>query len=215
MTTPTPVINRRRLILLIAAAAVVVILILVAVVVALQSASSTSAEKTVSPTPSALPSRSTSSSATPSPSSAGGISTPEPSIDPSYGAPVADTVPVSGTGAFGESVTVKIASLDFVTAQGTQVGEKSGAAARIDIQFINSGSSSISLDEVGVNVYYGADKTPAAPVSTNSGKAGFSGSLASGKSATGRFLFNVPKDQQDSLIITVAKDATSPIVVFH
>lgn len=216
--SPEQLLRRRRLVIAGSAAVVVVIVVIVALVL-LKSPSSTSAGKTTSPSPNGAQTTSASPSASPSPTPSASQgepgATPVPTVDPNFGAPVAATVPVTGTGAFSGSVTTKLASLQFVTAEGTQAGEKSGPAAQIDVQIINGGSNAISLDAVSVNAYYGSAKTPAAPVSSNSGANRFSGTLDAGKSATVRFTFNVPKDQQSSLIVTVAKDASSPIIVFQ
>lgn len=151
---------------------------------------------TESPTPSAPP------------------TTPSPTVDPEFGAPVADTVPNDGTAAFGDGVTAHIAAQASITATGTVPGEVSGPAVQLDLELTNGTSSALDLTSVTVNVFYGPDRTPASPYHQPREEA-FPASLAAGSSATARFVFNVPKDAQSSLVITVSTTPGGPLVVFR
>jgi hypothetical protein len=129
--------------------------------------------------------------------------------------PVAQKVRKDAPGDFGDGVTSRIAAIASITAKGTQAGEVSGPAAQVDIELRNGTSAAISLGAVTVNAYYGADKTPASPIASSSGRGGFRGTLAAGKTATARFVFSAPTKQQKSLVVTISKDAGGPVIVFQ
>lgn len=157
----------------------------------------------------------TSTASTPSATPSASPGTPStPPIDPKFGAPVGQTVPRNKGADFGDKVTAQITSLTEVTATGRLPGEVSGPAVQVDLKITNGTSAAISLDSVTVNVYYGADKTPASPYSQSPNDK-FPGTLAAGKSATARFLFNVPKGSLHSVIVTVSRAAGQPIIVFQ
>ena len=139
---------------------------------------------------------------------------PGPTIDPDFGRPVADTVPRDQPADFGDRVTARIAAITSVTATGSQPGEVSGPAVQVDVEITNGTSAELSLGTVTVNAYYGADLTPAAPYSQPR-SAAFPATLGPGATATARYVFSVPTDAQDSVVITVDKSAGDPIVVFE
>jgi cytoskeletal protein RodZ len=199
---------------MIVAAVVVILLIVGGILVASIGVGSTKPSASGSSTPSMSPSPSPSSSETPG-ASVPAAPSPSPTVDPAYGAPVAQTVPKNAKGDFGDGVTARIAAIKSITATGTQAGEVSGPAAQVDIELMNGTTADISLGAVAVNAYYGVDKTPASPIVSKSGSAGFSGSLAAGKTATARYVFSVSKEQQKTLVVTIGKNAGSPIVVFQ
>jgi cytoskeletal protein RodZ len=155
------------------------------------------------PTPSATPS--TPPRTEPSPPAA---------IDPRFGAPVAQTVPKDATADLGNTVSARITKITSTTATGTQAGEVSGPAARVELTITNGTTGDISLDGVSVNAYYGSGMTPASPIAAQDSTA-FGGTLAASKTAAGTYLFSVPKDQQAGLVITVSRAAGTPIVVFQ
>jgi len=163
----------------------------------------------------AAPSPTSTASATP-PASAPPDAAPSPpaTIDPRFGAPVAQTVQKDATADLGDTVSARITKIASTTATGTQAGEVSGPAARVELSITNGTADGISLDGVSVNAYYGSGMTPASPIASQS-DTGFGGTLAASKTATGSYLFSVPKDQQASLVITVSRAAGAPIVVFQ
>lgn len=163
--------------------------------------------------PRATPSPSGSSSSTPG-ASASPTPSAAPTIDPDYGAPVAETVPKDAEGNLGGGFTARLAAIESIEATGTQVGEISGPAAQVDVEVTNGTGADIVLDSVTVNAYYGKDATPASPIASPTGNDGFSGILKPGEKATARFIFTAPKDQQKTLVLTVSPRAGAPIVVF-
>jgi cytoskeletal protein RodZ len=161
------------------------------------------------------PTSTASSTPTATPSTPPGTApSPPATIDPRFGAPVAQTVPKDATADLGNTVSARITKITSTTATGTQAGEVSGPAARVELTITNGTTGDISLDGVSVNAYYGSGMTPASPIAAQDTTA-FSGTLAASKTAAGTYLFSVPKDQQASLVITVSRAAGAPIVVFQ
>lgn len=168
---------------------------------------------------STAPGSTSTTSRTPSPGETpttqpGAEQSPPATIDPRFGAPIAQTVPKDATADFGNTVSAHITKITSTTATGTQAGEVSGPAVRVALSITNGSAADISLDGVTVNAYYGSAMTPASPIATQD-NIRFGGTLAASKTATGSYEFSIPKDQQASLIITVSRSAGSPIVVFQ
>lgn len=105
----------------------------------------------------------------------------------------------------------RLEAVDGIAAAG---GETSGPAIRVTVGIDNTTSKPIDLGYVVVNAYTGKDRAPAGTVMQPGGDP-FEGSLASGKSATGVYLFSiVPKDRKD-VTITVDYGVGEPVVVFE
>ena len=141
--------------------------------------------------------------------------TPTATVDPRFGAPVAQTVSKDATGDLGNTVSAKITRITSITATGTQAGEVSGPASQVELTITNGTSSEISLAGVTVNAYYGSAMPPASPIESRQAGTAFRGTLAAAKTATASYVFSVPKDQQASLVVTVSREAGAPIVVFQ
>jgi hypothetical protein len=72
----------------------------------------------------------------------------------------------------------------------------------------------VSLLGSAVNVYFGAEQTPAVELS-GPDRLAMPESLAVGATATARLVFAVPYSQQDKVSITLDLLSTTPIVVFE
>lgn len=164
------------------------------------SAHSGSATSTTPTTPSARP------SAAPKP-----ITT----TDPIFGEPIAAAVPIDREATFGDAITARIVSVTPMDAKASRAGEVSGSAIRVELQLTNGTGSDIPLNAVTINAYYGVDRLPASPVASDPSVSPFSGTLATGATAKGTYVFTVPQGQQNSVVVTVSKSAGSPIVVFQ
>lgn len=206
-STESPETQRDRRLVAWVVGTVVILLLVVAMIAAALGGAPSGSAPGPSPSPSAASIPTTSPSASPG-------SAPTPTIDPDFGQPVAQTVPKDQPADFGDLVTARISAITSVTATGTQPGEVSGPAVQVDLEITNGTSAEISLATVTVNAYYGADSTPASPYSQPPAEA-FPDTLAAGASAKARYLFSVPADARDSVIITVGKSAGEPIVVFQ
>jgi hypothetical protein len=199
--------NRTTIIVVVAAVAVVVV---VAVVIALGLGSTPAVAPGVTPSAPVGPS----DSATPGADPTAEPGAAAPTDDPRFGEPVADSVARDGVGGFGDGVTAAISRVTAFTASGAGVGEVAGPAVRVTLSITNGSSAAVSLDSTTVNAYYGADATPAAPLSSDGSSAPFAGSLAPGESATGTYAFGTGDGAGDDIVVTVGRGAGSPLVVF-
>jgi hypothetical protein len=138
---------------------------------------------------------------------------PEATVDPHFGEPVVDEVGTDGQADFGGEVSARILSITPYSATASQAGEVSGPAVRVELELLNESGDALPLDPVTVNAYYGADRTPASPVTSDPASAPFTGTLQSGATARGVYVFSVVENEP--VTVTVSKDATSGLVVFR
>lgn len=177
---------------------------------------SPSAAATASPAPS--PGAPPSATAAPSPPVAGA-----PAPTPAAGGKEASAdgfatrapVALHQDAPFGDGVTAALLRTEAVTASGEGIGEISGPALRLTVALRNGTNAPLALDGVTVNVSYGADGAPAAPVFGDASSQPFAGTVAPGATATGVYLFSVPEDGRGKVAISVSHAALSPIVVFE
>jgi hypothetical protein len=137
--------------------------------------------------------------------------TSKPTIDPHYGAVVAQTIPQGTTASFGSGVTAVVTKIVSKDITGKGPGEVSGPALIVTLDIHNGTSSVLSLDSVFVNGYYGPDKTPAAPL--DSATSAVKDNLAPGADAQGTYAFSVPKSGQSSFVATLGSGGSPVIVV--
>jgi hypothetical protein len=166
--------------------------------------------------PGSAPSTSPSTPSTPASPDASPSTEPSPSasVDPDFGEPVADEAPKDGEAVFDDGVAARIERIESITATGSVAGEVSGPAVQVDLALENRSAEAISLDAVTVNAYYGDDRRPASPISQTSSPP-FSGSLAAGAVAHGQYVFTVPAELHESVVITISVTPGSPVVVFE
>lgn len=175
-----------------------------------------------SPQPHSTPTHAAATS--PAPTADGPTPSPEPpradatspaaAPDPRFGVPVATSVPVSEPATLSGGITAHIDSITPITAKATRAGEISGPALSIVVTLTNTTSSPVSLNQVSVGAYYGKDATPAGSI-TGEKDTSLHGALAPGASASGTYVFTVPKEQQSTVTLTVTDAAGAPIAVFH
>lgn len=211
--TPEDAVGRKRLWLWLTVAGAILLLAIVGVLVAVALNGQPSQPgpltgETDTPGSSGPGSTDPSETATSTPSD------PDATIDPRFGEPVADTAVGDGTADFGDNVTARLTEVTPTTVTGTRAGEVSGPAIRVTVELSNATSSAIDLGTVTVNAYFGADTQPASPFDSATEGEPFTGSLAAGAKASGTYVFSVPEGQDDALVVTVSKDASSPLVTF-
>jgi hypothetical protein len=137
---------------------------------------------------------------------------PLPEGDTSLGQEVSTTVGIDETAVFPGSIQARIVSVTPTSTDGGRVGELSGDAVEVRLQLENVTGETVPVDAVTVNVFYGADRTPATPADSD---AVIRGSLEPGASATGDYAFSVPAASADAISVVVARNAGSPVVVFQ
>jgi type IV secretory pathway VirB10-like protein len=112
--------------------------------------------------------------------------------------PVAPTE--TATGSDGAQVAlVKTESLDVV---GKLPGEVSGPGISVTVEITNTTDAPMNMDYVAVNLYTGADRTPALPIQSGD-SGGFGGELAVDESATASYVFLVDEDAREDVLIGV------------
>lgn len=112
---------------------------------------------------------------------------------------------------YGNGVTATVVKIDRVTLPANGPGEIAGPGIQTQIRITNGTGAEIDLTNSVVNVFYGANRTPAA--TANSSDTPFTGSLAPGQSATGVYNFLVPaKGAPVFLEVSYAPD--QPVAVF-
>lgn len=129
-----------------------------------------------------------------------------PTPQPTTSAPLESTAPIR------TDLTATVTSATSVTAKATQPGEVGGPSVRFAIRLTNRTGAAISLADTVVNAYYGADKEPGYPLTA--GAKAFPSSVGAGRSVTGVFVFQVPKDERGTMSVTIDTSTANPVVAF-
>jgi hypothetical protein len=197
---------RRRTAVIVAAVVVVVVLLVVAFLVFRPTASNDAGGGATTAAPT-----STAGTGTAAPDSTAEAS--EAPADPDgrpTAAPIAfdeDAEPLPG-------VTVTIAGLEAVDGEAAGVGEISGPAVRVSVEFVNDSDAEVDLRTVQVTADAGPDRTASSELS-GPGVVPFPSSLAAGERATAVYVFAVPADQRASFRVFVDSVVTAPVVLFE
>lgn len=129
---------------------------------------------------------------------------------------VKETVPIDDVADFGDGITVEVARVTPVQADGGGgIGDLAGPAIAVALRLTNDRSTTISLGEVVVTATYGTDDVPAPGVFHDTRNDHFSGSLRAGRSATGTYVFSLPEDARDRVTILVSYAGGVPNVAFQ
>ncbi len=128
--------------------------------------------------------------------------------------PVAPPVPLVATKVVKSGVSATISELVAVEGEATGIGEIAGPAIRFKVTVVNDTGAEISLDPAVINVSYGQDDSPASTLS-GPGTVPFPASVAPGTSASGVFVFGVPKEARNVVKIYLNLDAATPIAAFE
>ena len=111
--------------------------------------------------------------------------------------PVGPGTPVD----FGGGVTATLTGSRTVDVEAHSPGETSGPGVAATIEVENGSKQPFDLTTIAVTATYG-DGTPAI-VSRSDPASDLTGTVAAGRTATGVYVFRVPKDQADTLLIQV------------
>jgi hypothetical protein len=207
--SPGPANGRRRLVL--ASAALVVLTLAVTGILFAAGgdedarpagASGTSASTSVPVAATAPPSATSTTSPTPTEPLDGN------ELPPSQAAVALDAVATADSG-----VSASLAALEAIQGTGAGPGSINGPALRVTVRITNGTSDALDLDQVQVTMSHGDDETPASPLNDPS-VAPFTGTLAAGASAEGRYVFSVPEGRRDMITVTVGYLAGAPFLVF-
>ena len=113
----------------------------------------------------------------------------------------------------GRGVHVSVTKIESVQGKAHGVGQISGPALRFTVQVKNTGSQPVNLDLAVLNAYYGLKAKPAEPLS-GPGVAALPQTLKPGGTATGRYVFAVPKGSRRHVRLDFRYRVDAPTVVF-
>ncbi|MFN8078499.1 MAG: hypothetical protein U0Q19_02945 [Kineosporiaceae bacterium] len=117
-----------------------------------------------------------------------------------------------GAGAtIGTGVVVTVGTIDWVDVKANGPGEIAGKGAEVQVTIKNTSGAAFDLTSVAVNASY-PDGTPVSPNGSPPAKE-FTGSLASGDSATAIYLFTLTSGPTDRLNVEVSSGAAPGIAV--
>ena len=218
--------NRRALWLAVGGALVVVIAIVAIVLFnrtpdqvgaapAASSTGSASGNQSSAESPSPSPTSETSTGPTrarPTASESSRSATGSPSVVPTKSVETT-TVPLDKKAKSGKDVMVSVVKFEDVKGKAQGPGEIAGPALRVTVEVANGSTEKLPMDLALVNLYYGKDKTPASSLS-GPGVRPLTKPVAAGESATGRYVFGVPKGEQDKLTVEFSYTTDAPTVVF-
>ena len=198
-------------------AAVIVVVVVIGVVSAANSpknAATTSSAAVPTGSASASASAAASSSPTASPSPAAS-STPTRTTPAAAATPQpTKTATISAPTAIVKSLTAKVTTMEAVQGKANGPGEVAGPSVRFTITITNSTGKAVDLSNTVVYAYYGADAAPATELEQPGGKA-FPASVATGSTATGVFVFNIPTASRSKVLVTVDTSVHNPVVAFR
>jgi hypothetical protein len=115
--------------------------------------------------------------------------------------------------AFANGVFARLVAVDAVDAAAHAPGEIAGPALAVTVELTNDGAEPVSLDSVAVNVAAGPDGAPAAPIADGA-TAPLAGALAPGDSARATYVFTVPVELRDVVVVTVSYGQGAATAVF-
>lgn len=125
-----------------------------------------------------------------------------------------DPVPLDEPADFGDDVSASLVAVEGFQAEGRGVGEISGPALRVTVRLTNGTGAALSVDAVTVQMFFGAELTPASEISDDRATV-FRGSLEPGASAEATYSFSIADQVRDDVSVTVSYAPGSSIVVFN
>ena len=127
--------------------------------------------------------------------------------------PALPEVPLNSSAAVGNGIVAALPTIEAIQGTANGPGNIAGPAIRVTVRIQNGTTDTIALTGVAVNMYYGADRTPASPLDDPS-QHPFSGTLAAGTSADGVYVFTVPADARNAVTVEVGYQAGAPLLLF-
>ncbi|EIC06661.1 hypothetical protein OR221_0112 [Microbacterium laevaniformans OR221] len=202
---------RRNRALIVGAVAIAVVVLAVAIGVA---AAQNGASNAGAPTPATTTGSAVSAGTSPT-ASTSTASDPETTA-PADGSerPTLPPVPLDGIAEVPAGLGVRVTSIDAVEGEAVVPGEIAGPALRVTVEIDNSSADAIDLRTATVTLAYGDPLQPGNPISKPAG-ASFPDTVEPGQSASGTFVFEVPKDQRDRVQIAVDLSIDDPIIAFE
>jgi len=123
------------------------------------------------------------------------------------------TIKGKGTLAIKPQLAATVTRMAAVQGKAQGPGEIAGPAVEFTIAITNDTGKPFNLANTVVNAYFGADASPAEQLISDGH--GFPKLLKDGESATAQFVFTIPEDQRDTVLVTVDTSVQNPVVAFR
>ncbi|MBO3100538.1 hypothetical protein [Cellulomonas fengjieae] len=111
-------------------------------------------------------------------------------------------------------VAIRVAQLESVEGEAVQAGDVGGPALRVTVEVTNTTTSEADLSAAVVNLYHGAELTPASPLLRPGGRT-LPGSVGASQAVTGVYLFSVPAAAREQVRVEVDAQLGGPVVAFE
>lgn len=122
------------------------------------------------------------------------------------------SVPLKGRGEAADQVVVTLPSVKSVKATAQGPGEVAGPALAVTVKVDNKTGAAVDLVAAVVTLT-ASDRTPGSIMSSSPARQ-LPASVAKGKTATGVYVFTLPKGKRDPVTVEVQTSGASPVIVF-
>jgi hypothetical protein len=122
-------------------------------------------------------------------------------------------VPIDEPAPAGNGIVARVTKVEAIESTASGPGQIAGPAVRITLSIDNGSNQSLALDGVVVNMYLGAERSPALPLDDPT-QMPFAGTVEPSASAAGVYVFSVPEDSRDSVVIELGYQPGAPLLLF-
>lgn len=127
--------------------------------------------------------------------------------------PTAAPVPIDAPAAPAPQVEVQLVQIEAVEGVANIPGEVGGPSLRVTVRVRNATSAALDLTTAVVNLYHGAERSPAIEL-LEPGRQELPASVAPGGEATGAFIFRVPTDARDDVLVEFDLSTDATVLLF-
>jgi hypothetical protein len=138
--------------------------------------------------------------------------TGSPTVVPTHST-TTTSAPMGDKVVLADGVEVEVSDVKSVKGEAQGPGEIAGPAVRVTLDVRNKSDKDVSMSMAVVNLYYGSDKTPASTLS-GPGLDPLPAAVAAGSSATGSYVFSVPENDRNQVVVEFSYSTESPTVLF-
>lgn len=127
--------------------------------------------------------------------------------------PTAAPVPIDAPAEPEPQVEVQLTQIEAVEGVANIPGEVGGPSLRVTVSVRNATSSELVLTSAVVNLYHGSERSPAIEL-LEPGRRDLPASVAPGGEATGAFVFLVPVEARDEVVVEFDLSTESTVLLF-
>ena len=136
-----------------------------------------------------------------------------PPGEPGAARPTAVPVPIDAAAAPEPQVEVQLAKIEAVEGEANIPGEVGGPSLRITVVVRNATAAELDLTSAVVNLYFGPERSPAIEL-LEPGRRDLPQSVAPGGEVTGAFVFLVPVEARDDVVVEFDLSTDSTVLLF-